>query len=420
MARAVAQGVLDGAHQGLLRLAHVDLRVGGDGLPLGEALQQALTSRDPGDLQSLESAVEGALQEPAARLSTARQRAAAAAGRWLTGLGVPRHADAGPEGGCAEAAAARLAASDELFLVASEHAHRRAGAGGAGWIGPLRALSGADQSAIIRPRERFRRGAEFWKGLELSEPLGRTVVVGDPHGLPWPTVHVLQGGEGRVGQDVRTRLSAGLLEWGLASELAALAGVGRAAALAFASPALPVETRVPAVASVARTLGLLASLSHTDPVYLRRERGISRAQAEELARRASAWVLAQARLAWAVLQTAGDGPEALVDSATRGARRALGCELSQSVSMLAHGSVSPGGAARAWLVALELYATLREQHDEDWYRNPRCARVLRGASAQGGEIAVEMWAAELGVCPVWEPEVAGRPGAGLERLQALF
>ena len=130
----------------------------------------------------------------------------------------------------------------------------------------------------------------------------------------------------------------------------------------------------------ARQGALFASLA-TSPAFLRRQLGLGKERAQGHARALSRCALLFARqLALRVLtaEAALRGSAALRETFSEHATQALGFELPQSAAGLFF-RPRLGDAQRlsGTLLAYEQSASLVDEHDEDWFRNPRAIEQLR-------------------------------------------
>jgi hypothetical protein len=372
----------------------------------GDALATFLSSRNESERAALLRALDGEFESLAQHIIDARVRADDSLRHLLARLAPPRHADAGPEGGSAKFAEEFLQKSDDLAREALTHVLRHAQLEARHGEAALWALLGHGFGPAFPREGRARRVALDWEPLGLRRLLSSHARVVRSHAGPGVFAHVLTRA---VPREILVVPPA--LETGLAAELVWADGVGRALAFAHASPALPSGLRHASVASVARAVGALAVLRLAEPSFLRRVRGLVRADSEAIARVSAAFALFDARFAAAALlaRPLAGGAEAL-PRAQELAVRALTLPLSPGLAAWSVLRLSPGAAFRAKSQAFGLIFALREQFDEDWFLNPRAAEPLRGAMAQAGHFSVESFAEELGA----------RTDDGLRKLGELF
>jgi hypothetical protein len=381
------------------------LALEGERIHVAAALDELASSRIASRRARLARALDEALPPLLDTLLEGRARADGAVAELAARLPLPRHPDAGPEGGSAKLAEQFLRDTEDLARESLSLALREERLEPGDGPTALWALAAPRFSGLFAREGRARRVALDWEPLGLRRLLTGHARVGAAHTGLGVHAHVLPAA---VPHDVRISPSAH--ETGLAAELSWAAGVGRAVALVHASPALPVPQRQPSVASVARSLGALAVLRLAEPAFLRRQRGLSRKESEQVARAAAAFALFDARLAAAAVLArplrAGEG----VARAASLAVRALTQPLPEALGAALVLRLSPGGPFRAHAHAPALVWALRERFDEDWYANPRVAEPLRGAMARAGDFSVEAFAEELGA----------KPEQGLRKLSELF
>ena len=379
--------------------------VGGEKLGAGAAAREWASSPVPARREVLVRALDADLGALAEQSLNARVRADARVRALTARLSLPRHPDAGPEGGSAALAQTFLTASADLMGEALEVAARQEALPSDDGAHALWAVLGHRFTGMFAAEGRARRTALDWEPLGLRQLLSTHARASYTHAGPGLMPHVLPRS---LPRDVRLCPSA--VDGGLAGELAFADGVGRAVGYTHASPALPFALRHPSVATLPRALGSLGVLRFVEPLFLRRVRGLSRRECEQVARQAAAFALLDARLAAsAVLARGLQGPEAL-SSAADLADKALGRPLPRGIGAWLVLRLSPGGPFRAKAHALGIAATLRERFDEDWFLNPRTAEPLRGALSRAGDFSVEGFASEL----------SASPEGGLQKLGELF
>ncbi|MCS6799953.1 MAG: hypothetical protein NZ898_15800 [Myxococcota bacterium] len=315
--------------------------------------------------------------------------------------GRPRGPDAGPpDADLAKLARGFLDATDEAGAAAAEWIRRipwpeglEAASAASRWAARLCASVGAEPARD--PRERLRRSALRLSVLGVERHLERsaTAEVGIADGDPRPRV---------VALDPPRRLSIVVRPdaEGAPAELAALEAVGRAAAFAVRSVALPPERRWPRTATSARALGVAFAQLAADPVYAAR----MRIEAGDRITRTAAAVLAQwarmtaARVAWPL--PPGTRRGAAFDELYEGVRRAVGDELPPALVAVLGADVEAARTELRGLIAgLALAHRARDLFDEDWFRNPRAAELVARAGERGDGLSAEALLEELGAVP---------------------
>jgi hypothetical protein len=336
------------------------------------------------------AAMSPVLEDFASKLLEARSEADHVVGVRLAKLQPTRHADAGPED-ARERATQFLEATGELTREAiayAERAHQQHVETGldALWLALGQSLRG------LVPREgRLRRLAHEWEPLGLRRMLATRARAALDHGGPFLAAQLIV-----LEAPDQLRVSACEREYGLASELTMAETVGRALGVAHGSSSLPVETRFASVGTAARAVGSLAVVRLMEPHFLRKQRGLSLRESEQVARLCALWFLLDARLSAAqALGRTLRGPTAL-DQATALAEQALLGSVPRGPAGALIVRASGGAVFRGKAHAPALAWSFRERFDEDWYLNPRTAEPLRGALAQAGESSVEAFAEELG------------------------
>jgi hypothetical protein len=336
------------------------------------------------------AAMSPVLEEYATNLIDARSEADHAVGVRLGKLAPARHADAGPED-ARERASRFLDATSELTREAIDHAERAQLQRVETGLDAIWVALGQNMRGLVPRDGRLRRLASEWEPLGLRRLLATRARAAVEHGGPFlaPQLIVLEA----PGQ---LRLSASEREYGLASELATAEVTGRALGIAHGAATLPMATRFASVGTVARAVGGLAVMRLMEPHFLRKVRGLSVRESEQVARLCALWFLLEARLSAAqLLARTLRGPSAL-DQATALAEQALlgSVPRGPAATLVVRASGSAVFRGRAHAPALAW--AFRERFDEDWYLNPRTAEPLRGALAQAGEFSIEAFAEELG------------------------
>jgi hypothetical protein len=379
--------------------------VGSDKLSAEAALSEWSRSPLAARRDALVRGLDGELFALAEQSFTARQRADARVHALTSTLTLPRHPDAGPEGGSAALATSFLAQSADLMREALDVAARQEALESDAGAHALWAVLAHRFTGMFGAEGRARRCALDWEPLGLRELLSSYARASYTHAGPGVMPHVLARA---LPRDVRLCPSG--VDGGLGGELAFADGVGRAVGYTHASPALPFALRHPSVATLPRALGTIGLLRFVEPLFLRRVRNLSRRESEQVARAAAAFALLDARFAAAAVLARGlKGPEALSQAADL-ADKALTRPLPRGLGAWLALRLSPGGPFRAKAHALGIAATLRERFDEDWFLNPRTAEPLRGALSRAGDFSVEGFAAEL----------SATPEGGLQKLAELF
>lgn len=395
LARAAGEAELAEARDRLRQVSRTRVTEGHEAMSIGAALDRMLGAADPRGRDLTTRALEQAAARVGSELLDARARADEAAARVLGG--APRHPDAGPEDdSILDAARAVLAATDDAATESTAWALRGVpSAGDPRWDALAVGLRRRELDGLWVPAGRWRRIAAPLAALGLGREITARLRTEPSHGGIDPRVRIAVVDAPR---DVRLAPSA--IELGLVSELAGAEAVGRALLLALVAPALPVETRRPAVGTPARAFGVLFAQLLGDVRFLRRARGLDPREAEEAARTVRVIALLDLRLAAAAViarrEPAGSGRERN-ERASELLRRALRVEVPPALAILIARTPSAVAARfRARHGALAWAQALRERHDEDWFRNPRAAEQLRASGARGGLLSIEAWCEELG------------------------
>lgn len=259
----------------------------------------------------------------------------------------------------------------------------------------LRALRAPSLDPRVPPCERGRRIAAPLGALGLSELLAERARLE-------PAMVAAIAGARAIALDPPRRalvLPPGI-ELGIASELEVVRASGEALASLLVAPALPVEFRRATPASCGRALGELLAGLFCESVFLRRARGLAGAELDAFRWAAVAIQLGRARVLAARVVAARLGDRERLEGGAELLARALAARDPTMPAALADPvSLEPEGdaaAARAAWAAPAIALALRERFDEDWFRNPRSAEVIRGACARGGALSVENWGEELG------------------------
>jgi len=178
---------------------------------------------------------------------------------------------------------------------------------------------------------------------------------------------------------------------GAASHLRALAGLGAALRAAFAGPKQPFVLARDPYGLERATFGALFAFLPAQESFARRRLGVTPAGASDH-RRALARIylvaLRECALRVTLRAPAIDGARALTRAYPELTFAALGSELPPSLLGVFF-TPGPGDAQRlaGLLLAAALNHDFTEQHDDDWFRNPRAVEELR-ESARGPAVTV--------------------------------
>jgi hypothetical protein len=264
------------------------------------------------------------------------------------------------------------------------------------WHALLRGLRAPDLDSDSGAKLRWRRVAAWLRGLGFERELAARMRAETARGgaLPLSSVVALA-----VPDDVRVAQVA--IDFGVAGDVFAAAGVGHALGLALVHGALPPEQRWPAGASAAGTVGALALQLWGERAHLVRTQELPEAAARRVGPLAGTHALLHARaqvaIASAPLADAGKA-EARQQALAEALGGALCCDVPESVAgLLGADRVRARARAREALAGLSLHVGLRERFDSDWFRNPRSEELLRAACAAGNGRSPEEVCAELGV-----------------------
>ncbi|MCA9609635.1 MAG: hypothetical protein KC619_28750 [Myxococcales bacterium] len=324
--------------------------------------------------------VAGALAERRARIEEASEAAT-----WLPAATLDEAPDIEPE--------AILAATDEVWQEVLARLGHAAKTPTEDWSDLLHVLRAPRWDDLVPRPSRARRVARSVEELGLGDVLARGVRLEPPAERRFTAVVVVT-----PSRDLR--VSPGV-ELGLASERDLAAALARAAIHLLAHPGLPAVLRRPTGESVARTVGALVAHLFADPTFA--ERAFSalspreRRGARELALGLELFELRAA--AAAVAAHAHRDRRDFVDRARDVFVRALGVDVSPRLAGIVAMDDEARHRLRAARLAPPLAVALREQFDEDFFRNPRVAEPLRHAASRGSALGAEAWAEELGVDP---------------------
>ncbi|HKP56563.1 MAG TPA: hypothetical protein VJV78_07585 [Polyangiales bacterium] len=317
----------------------------------------------------------------------------------LAAIAPPPPAAAAPaaEATPAETAEQLLAATDDAALELTRWLVRNTGTGRTlHWHVLLRALRAPEYDGLVKPARRWVCVAQALRGLGFERDLNARLRAESAANALDPRVRVLALD---VPGDIRVVQSA--TNFGLASDVYAAQGAAAGLALALVSPALPNVLRWPLGAGVADALGVAFMQLRADRGYLSRLEGLEAPWLERAARHAAILVLLEARLQAALViaerEPAGDENEQ-ARQLTAALERALCAELPPGVATLFACDAPPDSSAfEAVQTGLGMQMALRERFDEDWYRNPRVADVLRGAATRANTLALAVLRQELNV-----------------------
>lgn len=383
---------------------------GGTPLYFADELGALALSDDPAHRDATGSGLAAALRPLAGRLverSLAAERAARPeAALDFGGLG-PAHAETKLEGAAATEAkletdrvAAARAFLEHTVDAADDAVAWQVRGLGVGrpvpWHALVRGLRARELGAPTLTRARLHRVAAVWRRLGFEDDMNARMRAESDRGgvLPFASVACLHAPRDvRVAQLPR--------DWGVLADACAAQGVARALAQALALPTHPAELRWLLPGGVAGALGALALQLWAEREQLVRLQGLTRTEAERVARVAGAFSLLVTR-AWAALATAP------LDDARGAGRRmellatvlgeALRCDVSPAVAALV-GADARAAQSRSLehLGGLALAAGLRERHDEDWFLDPRVEETIRGAGQRGNALSIEALCEELRV-----------------------
>jgi hypothetical protein len=391
MVRAAVEHAYARARSHWAAFGAVELTIEGEPRTRRQLLGEFTTASSPTRRQRLLHAIDASLPPLLDELELGTYEADGAARAWITRLGAPRHPDAGPEGGNAELAQKWLEDTRELAHEALAFVAKNAAVSASDGGEILWALAGPRYQGLFAREGRMRRLGGDFAQLGLRGPLSAYGRLAAAHDGPFSTAHVALV---QAPNDVRVAPSG--FEFGIATELGAADGVGRALAYALASPALPVAQRHPTVGSIARAFGSLSVQCFANPQFLVRRRELRSGEAADVTRLSAAYLVLETRFAAAaVLARVLHGPDRRARAAEL-SNAALTRDLPEALGALLVTRLSPGGPFRAKVWGLAIGAALRDRFDEDWFRNPRAAEPLRGAAARAGDLSVETFAGELG------------------------
>jgi hypothetical protein len=262
------------------------------------------------------------------------------------------------------------------------------------WHLLLRGLRAPELDSANGARQRWQRAAAWLRMLGFEPELQARMRAEPDRGGALPFTHTVSLA---VPRDQRVAQIS--IDYGVASDVFAAEGVGRALGLAICFTVLPAELRWPTAASVAGSLGGLALQLWGDREHLTRVQGMTSAEAERVGRLAGTLALLSARgwAAMALMKAPGaDAAGARLEALAETLGRALCCDLPPGVAgLLGANRVLARARAQELLAGLALHVALRERFDADWFRNPRSAELLRNACERGNTLSPEGFCAEL-------------------------
>ncbi len=302
-----------------------------------------------------------------------------------------------------------LAATDEATHEALARALFALGLAGSRGVGAeptlqlVRALRAAPLDALLSRESRMAR-----LGRALA-PLGADAVIAARLRVEDTRALSVRSEVWLVDPPRRVVIAAAPVELGVLSELDLLEAFARALSHASVSPAASDEHRLTPRAEIPEQIGAIVSLFLGEPRFLETRYGLDKRAAAALAVVATYLGLVRARLdlSRAIVRTRRIATEG--DEADAIAVRCLGLASALPLGWLLASPVPSAQlhlAARSRVFAPAAFLALRERHDEDFFRNPRTAETLAGASARGARLSRVEWLAELAV--VTPPSDAAR------------
>jgi hypothetical protein len=302
-----------------------------------------------------------------------------------------------PQATWLEAGAAFLSQTDAAAEDAVRHCLRTFKLGKPiAWHLLLRGLRAPELDSDSGAKQRWQRAATWLRGLHFERELQAHMRAEiDATGiLPIASCVIAS-----MPRDVRVAQIT--QEYGVLSDVFAAEGVGRALGTSLCFPLLPAELRWPLGASVAGTLGSLALGVWGDRVHLQRVQHLSEAAAARVGRLSGTIALLWAR-AWVALALAppldAERPQVGSEALAEALERALFVEVPPAIAgLLGKNRVLARARALEALSALVLHGALRDQFDDDWFRNPRSAELLRNACERGNDLGPEQLCGELSV-----------------------
>jgi hypothetical protein len=264
------------------------------------------------------------------------------------------------------------------------------------WDVLLRALRAPDLDSDSGAKLRFQRASAWLRGLGFERDMSARMRGEPDRGGALPLAHVLPLA---IPRDVRVAQFG--TDCGVASDVFAADGVARGLGFALTHAALPAELRWPLGATTPGALGGLALQLWGELGHLQRVQHMPRLAAERVGRLASTLALLHARL-FAALAVAelpdGERPGARREALAEALGAALLCDLPEGIAgLIGADRVAARARALEALTGLALHAGLRERFDEDWFRNPRSAELLRDVCAPGNRLGPERLCELLGI-----------------------
>lgn len=360
----------------LIRLVQELTRASKSGAAVGELLERAADVRVPG-------------------VQRARTAADETAVLWLRD--APPRADVGP------ARSELLTEAEEVLAKTAELASDLVSRLAAfarlpvprSWHEPFALVRAPQLDSFVPRRERFRRVGALFAPLGLEAHLAKHVRVVGAHDELDARTRIAAIDPPR---DLRIAFSP--LEFGVTSEMAAAESVARSLAFSLCDVNQPVESRRSLDATVARTFGALFAHLFASPVFWRKSRDVSRADASTLALVGAFIALFDLRLAASALVARNTDVRTVEEQ-----REMASLRLSQVIpemvvppSIAALVALTPAALAaryRARRAAFAMHAGLRDRYDEDWFMNPRTTDLLRSFAAHGGATSIEAQMEEM-------------------------
>ncbi|MFK7986995.1 MAG: hypothetical protein AB8I08_13300 [Sandaracinaceae bacterium] len=185
-----------------------------------------------------------------------------------------------------------------------------------------------------------------------------------------------------VRERVDVRVHSGR-ERGVFSEREACLAMGRAFAAVTTHPATPESLARPRQGAVGWLIGALLAHRLAEPSFVDKSLGLEGRPRRAVAELALGIELAEARVHAAWRSVEGHvGDRDFPERARAALVHALGVDVTEAAAALTLKTHRPE-RGRALSLAPRVYVSLREQVDEDWWRNPRAEEVLRSATAHG-------------------------------------
>ena len=389
LARAAADAVVAPVRGRLRAVADAEHDVRRERRPLRAWLEVLWNGTEDDASTAVARSVLDVVAEFAPSLVDARREADRAALAMLSE--GPRHPDAGPSGPDAHATArALLDATAALGDTARDFLSRGSGLP---WTQLMVGLRAEDLDGLCARRDRFRRLAALLGALGAEREMNEFLRVEPRHDGVDPRVRIAAVD---VPRDVRLAPGPRV---GMLSELAAFEGIGRGLALVLRPAALPVGLRRAPAETVGRGLGIAFVQLLAEPAAQHRLELVA-AEGARLRRYVGAvlTLALRASAAGVLCRGAVHDTEAPTEVAASTLSQAFGVPVPPPLALLL--AVGPSGAGlrmRGLAGGLAAYAGLRDNWDEDWFRNPRAGEPIRAACRRGGLLSVEGWVEELGV-----------------------